>query len=48
MKTKKSENEVKGKGFPFFAEKLSKFELLKLKGGDNNPPPPPPPPPQNG
>jgi hypothetical protein len=44
MKAKKMVNEEPGKKFSFFAERLTKYELLKLKGGDNNPPPPPPPP----
>jgi hypothetical protein len=44
MKTKKSKKEEQGKKFSFFGEKLSNYELLRLKGGENNPPPPPPPP----
>ena len=44
MKTLKKSKKQRGKTMPVFDEKLSKYELLRLKGGEDPPPPPPTPP----
>jgi len=50
MKTKKSKMSFKGNNLPLFNEKLTNYELQRLKGGEDPPvpPPPPPPPPPRG
>ena len=44
MKTRKLKKSAKGMvKTPLFSEKLSNYELQRLKGGEDPPPPPPPP-----
>jgi len=48
MKTKKKSKKRVNAPARFTGEKLTNYELLRLRGGDDPPPPPPPPPGQKG
>ena len=45
MKTNKNKMNLKGNILSLFNEKLSNYEMQRLKGGEDPPPKPPPPPP---